>query len=159
MRSRLERGQRYYLLPAISVDGLLNAFIYPGQLNLDGFVRWVCDRVLPKCERFPGPRSVLILNNASWHHCQELKDICKEKGVILNYLPPYSPDLNPIEAFFKDFKALLKKTYREKYGQSNSPEKFMAFLKETAWAISARVRAIQGHYRAVRVNFDGWGGQ
>ena len=155
MRSRLERGQRYHLLPALAIDGLLDAFVYPGQSSLDGFVVWIRDRVLPKCTRFPGPRSVLILDNASWHHCQQLKDLCDAAGVLLIYLPPYSPDLNPIEAFFKDFKALLKKTYREKYGDSNSCEEFMAFLEGTAWAVSARRKAIRGHFCAARVNFEG----
>lgn len=154
MRFRLERGQRYYLFPALTVDGLINAFVYPGQTNLNGFVRWIRDRVLLKCQRFPYSRSVLVMDNASWYFCQELTDLCNLYGVVLLYLPLYSPDLNPIEVFFKDFKTLLKKTYREKYGDATCPDKFMKFLEETVWAVSAKPRAIRGHYRAARVNFN-----
>ena len=40
---------------------------------------------------------MIILDNASKHHNQELKDMCQEAGVLLEYLPPYLPDLNPID--------------------------------------------------------------
>ena len=46
--------------------------------------------------RFPEPYSVLILDNASIHKGQYLKTLCEEKGVILEFLPAYSPDYNPV---------------------------------------------------------------
>lgn len=153
-KSKLERGQRYHLLPAITIDGLLDAFVYPGQTNMDGFVNWVRDRVLPQCQRYPGPRSVLVMDNASWHHCEELTHLCEEFGVKLVYLPPYSPDLNPIEAFFKDFKALLRRRYARECGDSVSPEEFVAFLEAIAWEVSRNVKGIRGHFRQARVNFE-----
>lgn len=107
LRARLERGQRYHLLPALTVDGLLDTFVYPGQPCLDGFVSWVRDRVLPKCTRFPGPRSVLVLDNALWHHSQQLQDLCDEASVELLYLPLYSPDFNPIEALKANHRSRL----------------------------------------------------
>jgi transposase len=58
---------------------------------------------------FPGPRSVLILDNASCHRSQELKDMCEEAGVILDFLPPYSPDFNPIEESFSALKAWVRR--------------------------------------------------
>jgi transposase len=45
---------------------------------------------------YPGPYSVLVLDNASIHKGQHLLDICNAKGVRVEYLPPYSPDLNPV---------------------------------------------------------------
>jgi transposase len=45
---------------------------------------------------FPGPYSVLVLNNASIHKKQQLYDLCSEKGVQLEFLLPYSPDFNPV---------------------------------------------------------------
>jgi len=45
---------------------------------------------------FPGPYSVLVLDNASIHKKQQLYDLCSEKGVQLEFLPPYSPDFNPV---------------------------------------------------------------
>ncbi len=45
---------------------------------------------------FPGPYSVLVLDNASIHKGQYFLDICDAKGIRVEYLPPYSPDLNPV---------------------------------------------------------------
>ena len=60
---------------------------------------------------YPGPRSVLILDNASIHKNDRLRELCEEHGVLLKFLPPYSPDYNPIEATFHDLKAWIRKNY------------------------------------------------
>ena len=51
---------------------------------------------LPKMNAYPGPYSVLVMDNASIHKGQHLIDICNAKGVRVEFLPPYSPDLNPV---------------------------------------------------------------
>ena len=56
--------------------------------------------------------SVLVLDNASIHKSQYLRSICEEKGIRLEFLPPYSPDFNPIETCFSVIKSFLKK-YRD----------------------------------------------
>ena len=68
--------------------------------------------MLPYCTPYPGPRSVLILDNASIHKSTRLQELCEEYGVLLKFLPPYSPDFNPIEATFNDIKAWIKRNYR-----------------------------------------------
>jgi len=45
---------------------------------------------------FPGRYSVLVLDNAIIHKSTHLEDICREKGVRLEFLPAYSPDFNPV---------------------------------------------------------------
>jgi len=45
---------------------------------------------------YPAQYSVLILDNASIHKSQYLRDICEGKGIRLEFLPPYSPDYNPV---------------------------------------------------------------
>jgi transposase len=50
--------------------------------------------------RFPEPYSVLILDNASIHKGQYLRSLCEEKGVILEFLPAYSPDYNPVSQIY-----------------------------------------------------------
>ena len=45
---------------------------------------------------FPGSYSVLVLDNASIHKGQYLKNICEQQGVRLEFLPSYSPDYNPV---------------------------------------------------------------
>jgi transposase len=55
---------------------------------------------------------VFILDNASIYKSVKLCCIYKERGVLLKFLSPYSPDFNPIEATFKDLKAWIKRNYR-----------------------------------------------
>jgi transposase len=49
------------------------------------------------------------MDNASIHKDVRIKTTCQEAGVSLQFLPPYSPDYNPIESTFKDLKAWVKK--------------------------------------------------
>ena len=53
---------------------------------------------MPKMSRFPGPNSVLVLDNASIHRKDDLRVLIEDGiGGVLEFLPPYSPDYNPIE--------------------------------------------------------------
>lgn len=55
------------------------------------------EQLLQHCGRLPAPRSVLVMDNASFHHTERVKQICSDAGAKLIYPPPYSRDLNPIE--------------------------------------------------------------
>ena len=57
---------------------------------------------------FPGEMSILILDNCSIHHVQEVKDLLEAAGILLIFLPPYSPDYNPPEELFSYIKYYLK---------------------------------------------------
>jgi transposase len=56
----------------------------------------------------------VILDNASIHKSCEIYDIAEEYNVQIIYLPPYSPDLNPIEKVWANFKNILRRI-RHKY--------------------------------------------
>jgi transposase len=56
---------------------------------------------------YPGPRSVLVLDNCRIHHNQALVNIVMASGCLILYLPAYSPDLNPIEESFSACKSCL----------------------------------------------------
>ncbi len=56
------------------------------------------------------PHSVVVLDNCSIHHYTEVVATLNEIGVLVHFLPPYSPDLNPIEEAFSKVKTLLKRT-------------------------------------------------
>jgi len=75
--SRLERGKRFQLLPALTIDGILDAFVFKGHADKDGFLLWIRDHVLPKMNPFPGPNSVLVMDNVSWHHDKDMKELVK----------------------------------------------------------------------------------
>jgi transposase len=55
------------------------------------------------------PGDILILDNLSSHKVRGVREAIAAAGARLLYLPPYSPDLNPIEKFFARLKALLRK--------------------------------------------------
>ena len=56
---------------------------------------------------------MIVLDNASIHRNSELQAMCQEEGVELVYLPPYSPDFNPIESSFSVLKAWIRRNQDE----------------------------------------------
>ena len=61
-------------------------------------------KLLLKMNRFPLSQSVLVMNNVASHHSLYIRAIYKQARVILKYIPPYSPDLSPIEELFSALK-------------------------------------------------------
>jgi transposase len=59
--------------------------------------------------RFPEPNSVLVMDNAQIHHNGRIASIVEARGALIQYLPAYSPDLNPIEKGFSVYKATLRR--------------------------------------------------
>ena len=54
-------------------------------------------------------RSIVILDNCSIHHVAEVTEHFREAGIVVVFLPPYSPDLSPIEELFSCIKYYLKR--------------------------------------------------
>ena len=64
------RAENMSLLPAITVDGYLVCNAYQGAVNMEMFIAFVRDFVLPKCNPWPQPRSVIIMDNAKIHRSE-----------------------------------------------------------------------------------------
>ncbi len=79
---------------------LLNLEITLGTFDRERFHRVITTRILPLLNPWPLPRSILILDNAKIHMYKELQDAVHSTGALLFFLPPYSPQLNPIEVGF-----------------------------------------------------------
>jgi transposase len=109
----IKRSERWSILPALTIDGYLDFEIFQGSITSEIFLNFVEQKVLPHCNPRPGPRSVLVLDNASIHRNRRLRELCDAYGVALEFLPPYSPDFNPIEATFHDLKAWIRRNYRQ----------------------------------------------
>jgi transposase len=60
------------------------------------------DQLRRHCRKWPEPKSVLLIDNASFHRSERITQMCADAGVKLVYLPLYSPDLNPIEELFAE---------------------------------------------------------
>lgn len=107
----LKHSVRWSILPAYTIDGYLDWMIFQGSITTALFNNFVSEQVLPHCTPFAasGPRSVIIMDNAKIHYNKELKNMCDRAGVLLEYLPPYSLDLNPIETSFAVLKAWIRR--------------------------------------------------
>jgi transposase len=97
---------------------------------------------------FSGPRSVLILNNTSCHRSQELKDMCNEVRVVLEFLSPYSPDFNLIKESFLALKAWVRKNHQLKEGFKD----FSDFL-ELAIKDFMKEKDARGYFRSAKIGF------
>ncbi|KMQ43220.1 hypothetical protein HL42_6125 [Trichophyton rubrum] len=124
--SRFHRGQRYQILPAYAQYGIVLSRIFQGTTDASRFEDFI-EQLLEHCGRWPDPKSVLIMDNASFHHSEQIEKLCADKGVKLIYLPPYSPDLNPIEEFFAELKSFIRRNW-QLYVEHND-EGFDSFLK------------------------------
>ena len=105
------RTERWSILPALTVDGYLAYDIEQGSFTQELVDNFICDQVLPHCNRWPNPRSILIMDNASIHKSERLQQICEDQGVLLYFIPSYSPDFNPIEQSFRALKSWIRKHY------------------------------------------------
>ena len=106
----LWRGERVSAIAAISCGGVLDCYTTHGTVNGDTFCHFLEYDLCPKLQPFNGvnPNSVVVLDNASIHHVQGAAAKIESVGALVYYLPPYSPDFNPIEETFSKVKSVMK---------------------------------------------------
>ena len=111
--SFLIRGVRYTAIPILSLEGIHDVFITEGTMNGPRFVNFVQKCLIPLLNPFNyiNPRSVVIMDNASIHHVQEVVDKIEAHGARILFLPPYSPDLMPCEGLFSMVKSIIKENH------------------------------------------------
>jgi transposase len=95
------------VLTAYTINGYINTLVFDSICNTDIFKDFIINKVLPLCNPYPNPRSVIILNNALVYYSnrQNIKEVYRRHRVLVRFLPPYSPDFNPIKESFTDLKA------------------------------------------------------
>ncbi len=115
-RGRAPRGQRLIekvphghwmtttLIAALDVDGVRCATVVDGAVNGDVFEAFVEQVLVPELE----PGDVVIMDNLSSHKRVRTRELIESAGAELVFLPPYSPDLNPIEMVFSKIKQRLR---------------------------------------------------
>lgn len=116
LRGRAPRGQRLIdrtphghwqtttLIAALGIEGVCCSTVVDGAVNADVFEAFV-ERVLIEQLR---PGDVVIMDNLSSHKRSRTRQLIESVGATLLFLPPYSPDLNPIEMIFSKIKQLLR---------------------------------------------------
>lgn len=103
-------GKRLSVIGAMSVDGIEDIYISEGNVNGDVFEDFVRTTLLPLLQPFNGTNShsVVVMDNASIHHVHKIVEMIHGVGALVRFLPPYSPDLDPIEEAFSKVKSFLK---------------------------------------------------
>jgi len=116
LRGRAPRGERLVdktphghwktttLIAALGIEGICCSTVVDGAVNGDVFEAFVKHVLLPELK----PGDIVIMDNLSSHKRQRTRELIESVGAKLEFLPPYSPDLNPIEMIFSKVKQLLR---------------------------------------------------
>lgn len=99
------RGSNLSVLAAVRTTGICAWNGYDGALDGERFTDFVVNRLVPKLSK----DDVVVMDNASIHKVEGVREAIEGVGAKLVYLPPYSPDLNPIELVWSLLKQHLKK--------------------------------------------------
>jgi transposase len=92
------------------------------------------------------------MDNASFHRSEGLEQMYADAGVKLVYLPPYSPDLNPIEEFFAKLKGFIKRNWD--YYEKGPERGFDTFLEWYINVVGAKEESARGHFRYAGLNIE-----
>lgn len=92
-------------IAALRHDCIAAPYVFDGPINGERFLAWVQQMLVPALK----PGDVVILDNLSSHKAPEVRKAIRKAKARLFFLPPYSPDLNPIEQVFSKLKRLLRK--------------------------------------------------
>lgn len=100
-----KRGRNVTFAGALSLGGILALVALPGSATVVNFVEWV------ECSLVPSLRAghVVVMDNLTAHHNEAVASLIEGAGARILFLPPYSPDLNPIEECWSKIKTYLRK--------------------------------------------------
>ena len=90
---------------ALRRDGMRAPWTVDGAMNGSKFLAYVEQRLAPTLRR----KDIVVVDNLPAHKSAGIRKAIEARGATLRYLPPYSPDLNPIEMTFSKMKAFLRK--------------------------------------------------
>jgi transposase len=117
LRGRALRGERLVdyvphghwktttFLAAFRLKGMTAPLVVDGAINGETFLAYICQHLAPTLKK----NDIVVMDNLSSHKCEGIREAIQARGAQLLYLPPYSPDYNPIEQVFSKLKALLRK--------------------------------------------------
>ena len=121
------RGKNTTLLSSMSLEGIGPCLAVEGATSATVFESYVEQLLAPTLRR----GQIIVVDNLSAHKGERVRELIEARGCELLYLPPYSPDFNPIEEAFSKIKGLLRKA------QARSREALVEALGRAISAISA----------------------
>jgi transposase len=92
------------LIAALGIEGMRCSTVVDGAVNADIFEAFVKQVLVPQLR----PGDVVVMDNLACHKRRRTRMLIEDAGAELLFLPPYSPDLNPIEMIFAKLKQLLR---------------------------------------------------
>ena len=117
LRGRSQKGERLRagiphghwktttFVAGLRLTGMVAPLVLDGPINRDAFHAYVNQVLVPEL----APGDIVVMDNLGSHKGPAVRDAIEAAGATLLYLPPYSPDFNPIESAFAKLKALLRK--------------------------------------------------
>ena len=132
------------LISGMRLQGPCAPWLFQGPLNGEMFLAWVRQGLAPTLQK----GDVVILDNLATHKIGGIREAIAAVGARLLYLPPYSPDFNPIENMWSKIKQILR---------SEAPRTESALLLATKTAFQAISTAdCQGYFLAPSTLYDLW---
>ena len=116
LRGRALRGERLVdktphghwqtttLIGALGIEGMRCSMVVDGSVNREVFEAFLEHVLVPELR----PGDIVVMDNLSSHKGGRVGKLIADTGAELRYLPPYSPDMNPIEMVFSKIKQLLR---------------------------------------------------
>jgi transposase len=117
LRSRAKHGARAFgkaprnhrvnltVVGAIALDGVRAMMAYEGGTTKIAFLHFVQTALAPSLK----PADVVVMDNLRAHYAAGVQEAIEARGATVLYLPPYSPELNPIELTWSKLKSILRK--------------------------------------------------
>jgi transposase len=98
------RGSVLTLIGGLSLDGLIALEAVEGETDGPVFRKFVTSRLAPVLR----PKSIVIMDSLGAHYAKGVRELIEACGASVKFLPPYSPDLNPIELAWSKIKDVLR---------------------------------------------------
>ena len=92
-------------LASVRLNGQTTHTMYAGGTTGDRFLDYLKNVLIPTLHK----GNIVVMDNMRSHHVAGVEETLRDAGMVPLYLPPYSPDLNPIEMLWSKVKALLRK--------------------------------------------------
>src|SRR5271170_4086513 len=112
---KVPQGHRKTLtfVAGLRCDGIVAPCVFDGPIDAESFLAWVIQFLVPDLHK----GDVVVMDNLSSHKGKAVRRAIRAAGAKLFFLPPYSPDLNPIEKAFSKLKTLLRKANARSFDQ------------------------------------------
>jgi len=98
-------GKNMTVVGAIALDGIRAMMAYEGGTTKPAFLHFVRHALVPSLRR----GDVVVWDNLKAHYAEGVREAIEEVGATVLFLPPYSPELNPIEPMWSKLKTLLRR--------------------------------------------------